>query len=72
MNITKIIDNKTGANIISILWGLGLATIFRQACINRNCIIIKGPDPSEIQNNNYKFNNKCYKYDAYAVSCDEN
>ena len=72
MNITKIIDNKNGSNIISIIWGLGLATLFRHACIKRDCLIIKGPEPNDIKNNNYKFNNKCYKYDAYAVSCDEN
>ena len=69
MNITKIIDNKTGANIISILWGLGLATIFRQACINRNCIIIKGPSISEIESNTYKFNNKCYEYKSHKTGC---
>jgi hypothetical protein len=70
MKIRNIIENEYTANIISIVWGLGLATIFRHSCKTRNCIIIQGPDPNEIKDNNYKFNDKCYKYDAYAVSCD--
>ena len=72
---TKIIHNylqNSKLNQPSTPIGLGLATLFRHACINRNCIVINGPNPSEIQNNNYKYNNKCYKYNAYAVSCDKN
>lgn len=62
--------SNDGSKIISILWGLGLATMFRHACINRSCIIINGPNPNDIKKNNYKFNDKCYKYESYAVSCD--
>ena len=40
----------------------GLATLFRHSCVGRNCIIIKSPNHNEIKKNNYKFNNKCYKY----------
>ena len=63
------LNNLYNGKIISIIWGLGLATILRHACIERKCIIIKGPYPSELENNNYKFNDKCYKYEAEAVSC---
>ena len=72
MYIRRLIYGDVGKTVISIILGLGLATLFRHACINRNCIVINGPNPSEIQNNNYKYNNKCYKYNAYAVSCDKN
>lgn len=69
MDISKFINSDNGSKFISVIWGIGLATLFRHACIGRNCIVIKGPEPNEVKNNNYKFNNKCYKYDAYAVSC---
>tara|TARA_B100001094_G_scaffold330313_1_gene395227 strand:+ start:374 stop:577 length:204 start_codon:yes stop_codon:yes gene_type:complete len=65
MELHKLFNGK----IISIIWGLGLATILRHACIERQCIIIKGPHPYDIENNNYKFNDKCYKYEAESVSC---
>ena len=69
MNISKFINSDEGSKFVSIIWGIGLATLFRHACVGRNCIIIRGPDPNDLKNNNYKFNKKCYKYDAYAVSC---
>lgn len=71
MNLTKILDNEFNGKIISVVWGLGLATLFRHSCVSRNCIIIKSPNHNEIKKNNYKFNNKCYKYEQYAVSCND-
>ena len=60
--------NELYSNIISIIWGIGLAVLFRQACKKRNCYFVKGPIPEEL-NSNYKFNDKCYKYESEAVSC---
>jgi hypothetical protein len=67
--ITEIIDNYWGRVILSIIWGLGLATMFRKVCKGRNCIVIKAPDNKEIVNNTYRFNDKCYKFKSTAVSC---
>ena len=70
MSIIKdITNNYLGRVIISIIWGLGLATLFRRACKGRNCIIIKAPDPKEIKNSTYRFNDKCYTFKSTAVSC---
>ena len=41
--IGKILKSKHGKIIISIIWGLGLAALFRKVCEGRNCIVIKGP-----------------------------
>jgi len=38
-NMTK---DKYGKIIISVIWGLGLAALFRRVCEGRNCIVIKG------------------------------
>lgn len=62
-------DTKEGCIIISIIWGLGLSALFRKACTGRNCILIKGPNPAEIKEKIYKFNNKCYNYQPYSVTC---
>lgn len=67
--INDITTNYMGRIILSIIWGLGLATLFRKVCKGRNCIVIKAPDSNEINNNVYKFNNKCYKFKSTAVSC---
>ena len=55
--------------LISILWGLGLACIFRQSCKGRNCIIYKAPNPNIIKDKVYMFDNKCYKYNTVPTTC---
>ena len=67
--VEDFLSNDKGKIIISIIWGLGLAALFRKVCKGRNCIIIKGPKPSELENKIFKFENKCYKYNAMASSC---
>lgn len=54
---------------ISILWGLGLACIFRTACKGRDCIVYKAADPDLIRGKIYKFDNSCYKYDTVQTKC---
>ena len=65
----SFVDTKQGCIIISIIWGLGLSALFRKACKGRNCIVVKGPNPDKIKNNIYGFNNKCYNYEPYSVTC---
>ena len=62
--IDKILKSKHGKIIISIIWGLGLAALFRKVCEGRKCLVIKGPKPEEVDNKIYKFDDKCYKYNS--------
>jgi|UniRef100_A0A6C0AKU9 hypothetical protein len=70
MNLKKLIHTKFGKYAISILLGLGLATIFRKVCKDRNCILFKAPEIEKIENSVYKYNNKCYKFKPKAETCD--
>lgn len=70
--LDEFLDNKHGVIIISVVWGLGLATLFRKVCKGRNCIVIKAPDPEKIKNNIYNFENKCYKFYPEIASCKKN
>ena len=67
--ISKLIKTKNGRILISIILGLGLSSIFRKVCKDRNCIVYKAPNPKTIVNNVYKHNNKCYKYDIETTKC---
>jgi len=67
--LNNILKDKYGKIIISVIWGFGLATIFRRICKGRNCIVIKGPKPDEVDNNVYRFNKKCYRYNSYSSKC---
>ena len=65
----KFLNSNTGKIIISIIWGFGLSALFRRACKGRNCIIIRGINPSQIKDKTFQFDDKCYKYDTINVSC---
>ena len=67
--LIKSMNSETGRIVVSVIWGLGLAALFRRVCVGRNCIVIKGPNPKKIQNKIYKYNNSCYKYTPYATKC---
>ena len=60
--------------MISIIWGLGLSCMFRQACKGRDCIVIKAPNPGEIVGKIYREpgGKKCYTYIPGSAVCDKN
>lgn len=58
--------------ILGILWGFGLACIFRCACNGRKCIIYKAPKLKDVENNVYNYDEKCYKYVTVNTNCDNN
>ena len=53
-----IFKSKLSKIILGILWGFGLAVIFRYACLGKNCVIYKSPVPATITNNIYSFDEK--------------
>jgi len=67
--VDDFISSDHGRIIISVIWGLGLATLFRKACKGRNCIVIKSPNPKELKNKVYGFDGKCFKFNSYMTSC---
>ena len=71
MKFLKNIENKPFLKIvISIIWGLGLAAIFRRACKGRDCIIIKSPNVKTFEQGIYDFDNKCYTFKSKVTNCD--
>jgi hypothetical protein len=67
---SSILKNQYTKIILGILWGLGLACIFRCACNGRKCIIYKAPKPKDVENNVYSYDEKCYKYKTITTKCD--
>lgn len=70
--LQEVLRSRVGIIIISIIWGLGLSTLFRKACKGRTCQIIKynGPNPREIEQTYYNYGtDKCYKYHPVLSKC---
>jgi len=70
MNFSKLINSTVGKYIISILLGLGLASLFRRVCSERSCLTFKGAKIVDIDNKIFKFNDKCYSFKNTTSSCD--
>ena len=64
-----IFKSRLSKILLGILWGFGLAVIFRYACLGKNCIIYKAPKPSSIKNNIYGFDEKCFTYKPTSTQC---
>ena len=68
-NINRLLNTETGQLFISILLGLGLATLFRKVCTDKNCIQFNGPVISEVDGKTYQFGEYCYKYELFPTKC---
>ena len=68
----RLLNSTTGKIIIAILLGIGLASLFRKVCKNKNCIIFRAPEHSELTKDIYKYDTKCYKFKEKSVSCKKN
>uniref|UniRef100_A0A6C0CS14 Uncharacterized protein n=1 Tax=viral metagenome TaxID=1070528 RepID=A0A6C0CS14_9ZZZZ len=70
--LQKAIHTKFGQIVISIILGLGLASIFRKACDELNCLSFTAPKTSEVEKTIYKHGNDCFKFKATTKNCDKN
>lgn len=59
-------NNRIFAILISLIWGFGLALLFKKTCQNDTCVIVRAPDnfPGRI-----KSGNKCYELTKYNADC---
>lgn len=65
----EIIKSRGGVIMISILWGLALATLFQRVCKGRGCIIFNAPDVDQMKGNTFKHDDKCYQFKPETVGC---
>jgi hypothetical protein len=70
MNFKRLLNTPIGKVFISIILGIGLATLFRKVCTDKKCIVFNGPVISDIEDKIYKHGDKCYKYSIVADKCD--
>lgn len=70
MNFKRLLYTDIGRIFVSIILGLGLATLFRKVCTDKNCIRFNGPIISDLEGKIYKHDDKCYKYSTKTDSCD--
>jgi len=65
----KTLHTPNGQMVISFILGIGLASLFRKVCKDRNCIVFRAPDFDEVTKNVYTYGDKCYSFNKSAVTC---
>jgi hypothetical protein len=68
VSIDRMFYDETGQIIVSALFGLSLALLFRRICKD-NCVVYSAPDIKDIEGNVFKLEDTCYKYKSYPVKC---
>ena len=72
MYLRRLIYSDVGRYVISILLGLGLATLFRKVCNDRSCLVFHAPHINKIKGQVFDFDGKCYTFEEKAERCDQN
>ena len=68
--MTSFLDNRKIIILISIIWGFGIALLFKKVCQNDQCVVVKVPNIVNSQNNIiFDKNNKCYQLYKYPSPC---
>ena len=65
----KLLHTENGKYAISFILGMGLASLFRKICNDRNCLIFQAAPLSEVTKNTYAHGDKCYTFKEKMVKC---
>jgi hypothetical protein len=70
MNLKRLIYSDVGRIVISVILGLGLATLFRRVCKERDCLVFHAPEMNKIKGQVFKFKDKCFQFEEEIEKCD--
>ena len=71
MYLHRFLHSALGKIIVSILLGVGLATMFRQVCTGKQCMTFRGPILGDMDGKIYKHGEKCFSYRPTSQPCDK-
>jgi hypothetical protein len=66
--IKKFVKTKKGKQILSVILGFGLATLFRVSCKGKNCTVFRAA-PIEKVKGIYSFGSKCFSFTPNSTKC---
>lgn len=70
MILDRLFNSRVGVILLSIIWGLGLSTLFTHAYRNKPYYIIQGPPIKSTMGNYFNYGtDKCYQYSPFITKC---
>lgn len=70
INVASLLSTRAGAVMVSIILGVGLATMFRRVCKGDGCRVVRAPEASLIDGRTFRIDHQCYRYVPFDVPCD--
>lgn len=70
-NLISKLQTPAGSIVISIILGLGLASIFKRTCVGDNCRVFKAPSVDKLKGKVFKKDGKCYEMKEHAATCNK-
>ena len=68
-NLISKLRTPVGAIVISIVLGLGLASIFKRTCTGDNCRVFKAPPVNKLRGKIFKKDGRCYEMREQLTTC---
>lgn len=69
IGMMKLLHTDNGRYAISFILGMGLASLFRKICKDRNCLVFEAPPIEEVTKNTYAYGDKCYTFKEKLTKC---
>jgi hypothetical protein len=69
MSLKRVLHTDNGKMLIAVILGIGLATLFRKSCSNKECLEFKGPKLDDIKDKVFKYENECYTFKPNPAKC---
>jgi hypothetical protein len=66
----EVMKAQGGGIFISAVLGIGLASVFRRACVGGSCYVVRGPAVDHVTGHVWKVDDKCYRYVPEPAQCD--
>lgn len=67
--LSEVLESRAGSIVVSAIFGLGLAALFRKVCDGRRCVVVQGPDREDLDRYHYRIDGDCFKYTTETVPC---
>jgi hypothetical protein len=68
-SFSKLVASDTGRIVISIILGIGLATLFKKACNDRNCLVFKSPAIADVKDKVFQHGSQCVTFNEKSIEC---
>ena len=73
MGVSNLLHTTMGVNIISIILGFGVASLFHTVCTSQDCMDFRAPILTELLESTFQaYNDTCVKYELKQIPCNPN